>query len=103
MVMLPTFELFYSFSNHFMGVYGTGGLTNRGFSIIDLARFRGKIAQTWDTDKKVCVIILLLCNSLRARVRLAQILDVKHEINFKRPNLKCLRWKHFRLIKVKKS
>ena len=65
--MLSTFVLFYSFSNHFMGVYGTRGLTNREFILITLARFSRKIAQTWDSDKKVCAIVLLLCKSLRAR------------------------------------
>ena len=71
MNMLSTFVLLFSFSNHFLGVYGSRGLTNREFTLITLARFQGKIAQTWDSDKKVCAIVLLLCNSLRARVRLA--------------------------------
>ncbi len=67
MNMLSTFVLFYSFSNQFMGVHGTRGLTNREFTQIAVARFQGKIAQTWDSGKKVCAIVLLLCNSLRAR------------------------------------
>ncbi len=67
MNMLLTFVLIYSFSNHFLGVYGTRGLTNRKITIIALARFQGKIAQTLDSDKKVCAFVLLLCNSLRAR------------------------------------
>ncbi len=46
-----------------MGVYGTKGRTNREFTLVALARFHGKIAQTWDYDKKVCAIVLLLCNS----------------------------------------
>ena len=65
--MLSTFVLFYSFSHHFMGVHGTKGLTNREFFLIALAQFPEKIAQTWDSDKKVCAIVLILCNSLRAR------------------------------------
>ncbi len=56
------------------------------FTLIALARFQEKIAQTWDSDKKVCAIVLILCNSLCARVCLAYILDVKHEINYKWPN-----------------
>ena len=67
MNMLLTFVLIYSFSNHFLGVYGTRGLTNREITLIALAQFQGKIAQTWDSDEKVCVIVLLLCNSLRTR------------------------------------
>ncbi len=64
--------LFYTFSNQFMGVYGTRGLTNREFKLLVLARFEGKIAQTLDFDKKkACAIVLLLCNSLRACIRLA--------------------------------
>ncbi len=54
-----------------MGVYDTGGLTNRKFTLIALAQFQGKIAQTWDFGKNVCAIVLILCKSLRARVRLA--------------------------------
>ncbi len=71
MNMLSTVVLFYLFSNHLMGVYGTRGLTNREFILIALARFQMKIAQTWDFDKKACAIVLLLCNSLRACVCLA--------------------------------
>ncbi len=63
----------------------TRGLSNSEFILISLARFPGKIAQTWDPDEKVCAIVLLFCNSLRTRVCLAKILDVKHEINFKQP------------------
>ena len=93
MNMLLTFVLFYSFFNHFMGVNGTyWGLTNREFTLIVLARFQGKIAQTWDSDKKVCeIVLILLCNSLHLHIRLAWILDVKHEINFKRPYLYSFR------------
>ncbi len=58
MDMLLAFVFFYSFSNHFMGVYGTRGLKNREFTLIALARFQGKIAQTWDSDKNVCAIVL---------------------------------------------
>ena len=65
MNMLSTFVLFYLFSNHYMGVCGTRGLTNRKFSLIALGQFQGKIAQTWDSDEKACAIVLLLCNSLR--------------------------------------
>ncbi len=68
MNMLSAFVLPYSFSNHFMGVYDTRGLTNNEFTPIALARFQGKMAQTLDSNKKVCAIVLLLCNSLRARV-----------------------------------
>ena len=78
-----------------MGVYGTRGLTNREFTLIVLARFQGKIAQTWDSDKKVCAIVSFVQFSSRARVHLAKILDVKHEINFKRPNVKLLILKTF--------
>ena len=49
-----------------MGVYGSRDLTNREITLIALDRFQGKIAQTWDSNKKVA-IVLLLCNSLRAR------------------------------------
>ncbi len=71
MNMLSPSVLFCSFCNQCMGECGTRGLTNREFSLIALDRFQGKIAQTWDSDEKACAIALLLCNSLRARVRLA--------------------------------
>ncbi len=67
MNMLSTFVLFYTFSYHFMGVHGTRGLTNREFTLIALAQLREKIAQTLDSDKKVCAIVLILCNSLHPR------------------------------------
>ncbi len=67
MNMLSTFVLFYPFFHHLMGVHGTRGLTDREFTLIALARFQEKIAQTWDSDKNVCAIVLILCNSLRAR------------------------------------
>ncbi len=65
--MLSTSVLYCSFSTHCMSVCDTRGLTNREFTLIALDRFRGKIAQTWDSDEKACAIVLLLCNSLRAR------------------------------------
>ena len=67
MNMLSTSVLFCSFSNQCMGVCGTRGLTNREFILIALVRFQEKIAQTWDSGEKVCAIVLILCNSLRAR------------------------------------
>ncbi len=67
MNMLSPSVLFCSFSNQCVGVCVTRSLTTREFSLIVLDRFQGKIAQTWDFDEKAGAIVVLLCNSLRAR------------------------------------